>query len=213
MSELARFSGIVLAAGTSSRMPGAHKLLLPIGGEPIIRRTVCCVLEANPQELVVVTGYQEPGIREALAGLPVRFEANPAFEQGQMGSVAVGARALRLVADAVMVCLGDMALLAGEDYRELVRAFSGLSGRSILVPHFAGRRGNPVLLAWRHLPQLIRGYPKLGCRKLIDEHPQEVFAYAAAHDRFVFDVDTPEDYSRLVRRLGPVPRFAQDAVA
>ena len=51
-----RFSAVVLAAGASTRMAGQHKLLMPLAGEPVIRRTVRAVLGASPQELVVVTG-------------------------------------------------------------------------------------------------------------------------------------------------------------
>jgi len=200
-----RFSAIVLAAGASSRMRGVHKLLLPIGNEPLIRHTVRAVLEAKPQELIVVTGFQEPAIRSALAGLPIRMQSNPAFEQGQMSSVTAGLRALTLPADAVMVCLADMALLSSGDYRDLVEVFARRAGRSIVVPRFEGQRGNPVIIEWSHLPVLLSGQRNLGCRKLIADHPQEVFAYDAPHDGFVVDIDTPEDYARVVRRVG----FAQ----
>jgi len=195
------FSAIVLAAGTSSRMQGAHKLLLAVGAEPVIRRSVRAVLDAGPREVVVVTGYQEAEVRQALSGLPVRLLANRAFEDGQMSSVAAGAAALTRATDAVMVCLGDMVLLTGEDYRELVRAFAALSEKSILVPHFQGQRGNPVVIASWHLPKLLAGQRNLGCRKLVADHPDEVFAYEAAHDGFVSDLDTPQDYARILRRL------------
>ena len=199
------FSAVVLAAGSSSRMQGTHKLLLPIGGEPLIRRTVRAVLEANPLELVVVTGFQEPAIRAALQGLPIRLQSNPSFERGQMSSVTVGVRALTVSVDAVMVCLGDMALLTGEDYRELVEVFARRAERSIVVPRFEGQRGNPVVIAGGHLLQLLSDQRNLGCRKLIADYPQEVLAYDAPHDRFVVDIDTPEDYARVVRRVASLP--------
>ncbi|SPE27520.1 putative MobA-like protein [Burkholderiales bacterium] len=207
------FSAIVLAAGTSSRMQGAHKLLLPVGEEPVIRRTVRAVLDAGPQELVVVTGYREAAVRDALAGLPVRLQANRAFEDGQMSSVAAGVAALTQATDAVMVCLGDMVLLTGDDYRELVRAFAALRDQSILVPQFQGQRGNPVVIAQWHLPQLLAGQRNLGCRKLVADYPQEVFAYEAAHDRFVSDMDTPQDYERILRRLESAGGSAQGQIA
>jgi molybdenum cofactor cytidylyltransferase len=200
--EALRFSAIVLAAGTSSRMRGRHKLLLPVGGEPVIRRTVRTVLEAQPQEVVVVTGFQERAVSEALAGLPIRLQSNVQFAQGQMTSMAAGAAALGKPTDAVMVCLGDMVLLTCADYRELVDAFARLGDRSILVPHHQGQRGNPVVFAARHLPEVISGRRNPGCRRLIADYPEEVFVYESTHDRFVADMDTPEDYARMVDRLG-----------
>lgn len=204
-SATTSFSAIVLAAGTSSRMQGAHKLLLPIGGEPLIRHTVRAVLQARPRELIVVTGFQESAIRSALAQLAIRIQFNPFFEQGQMSSVTAGVRALTVPADAVMVCLGDMALLRGDDYRELVDVFARRDGRSIVVPRFEGQRGNPIVIDWSHLPQLLSAQRNLGCRKLIADYPQEVFAYDAPHDRFVVDIDTPEDYARVVGRVATAP--------
>jgi molybdenum cofactor cytidylyltransferase len=200
--EALRFSAIVLAAGTSSRMRGRHKLLLPVRGEPVIRRTVRTVLEAQPQEVVVVTGFQERAVGEALAGLPIRLQCNVQFAQGQMTSMAAGAAALSKPTDAVMVCLGDLVLLTCADYRELVDAFARLVDRSILVPHHQGQRGNPVVFAAWHLPEVISGRRNPGCRRLIADYPQEVFVHESTHDRFVADMDTPEDYARMMDRLG-----------
>jgi molybdenum cofactor cytidylyltransferase len=56
MSDV-RFSAVVLAAGLSSRMEGRHKLLLPVCGEPAVRRVVRAIVAAQPQEVVVVTGF------------------------------------------------------------------------------------------------------------------------------------------------------------
>lgn len=196
------FSAVVLAAGLSTRMQGRNKLLLLAGGQPVIRRTVGAVLGASPREVVVVTGFQAAEVGDAVAGLPIRLQFNRQFEEGQATSVVAGVAALAQVADAVMICLGDMALLEAADYRELIRAYVGMGDKTILVPHFEGRRGNPVVFAQRLAPEVVDGRRNPGCRRLIAEHPQDVFIYQAAHDRFVADVDTPQDYARVLGRLG-----------
>ena len=50
--------------------------------------------------------------------------------------------------------------------------------------------------------EVISGHVNPGCRKLIADHPDEVFIHEAAHDRFIVDMDTPEDYARILVRLG-----------
>lgn len=202
-----RFSAVVLAAGTSSRMQGRNKLLLPLGGEAAIRRTVRAVLAAGPQETVVVTGHSREAVEAALAGLPVRLQANPDFEDGQMGSVSTGVAALTRATDAVLVCLGDMALLRPQDYREIVAAHASHPEKSFLVPRVGGRRGNPVAIAEWRLPEIIAGRRNLGCRKLIDDNPEDVYAFEASNERFVLDMDTPEDYEAIAGRFA-----ADDAV-
>jgi molybdenum cofactor cytidylyltransferase len=138
------FSAVMLAAGTSTRMQGRHKLLLPMAGETVIRRSVRALLDAGPEEIVVVTGFNGLAVIHALDGLPLRFQFNPYYDQGQMTSVAVGVAALNAPCDVVMVCLADQVLLKPADYRELIDAYAAMPHGSILVPSFNGQRGNPL---------------------------------------------------------------------
>jgi molybdenum cofactor cytidylyltransferase len=202
------FSSVVLAAGLSSRMEGRHKLLLPVAGEPAVRRVVRAIVEAQPQEVVVVTGFNGRAIFDALAGLDVRFESNPRYREGQMTSVAAGVAALQAPCDAVMICLADQVLLDARDYRELADAYASMPRGSILVPWFNGARGNPVLFASSYAPEVVSGHVNPGCRKLIAEHGDDVFVYEAAHDRFTVDMDTPDDYARVVARLERSGQYA-----
>lgn len=100
--ESPAFSAVVLSAGLSSRMQGRHKLLLPIGAQPAVRRTVSALARAGPVEIVVVTGYGGQAVMDALDGLPVTFRNNPRYQDGQMSSVAVGVAALNAPCSAVM---------------------------------------------------------------------------------------------------------------
>ncbi|HEX6138826.1 MAG TPA: nucleotidyltransferase family protein [Casimicrobiaceae bacterium] len=197
-----RWSAVVLAAGTSSRMAGRHKMLLPIGGKPVIRHTVERILEASPQELVVVTGHRGRDVMAALADLPIALQPNPRYEEGQMTSAAIGAGALTTATDAVMMCLGDMVLLEPRDYAELVTAYLERTDRSIVIPYFGGERGNPILFAASYVHEVAVGERRIGCRKLANQYPDDVFRYEAAHDRFTTDMDTLDDYARALDRLG-----------
>jgi molybdenum cofactor cytidylyltransferase len=195
------FSAVVLAAGLSSRMQGQHKLLLPVDGQPAVRRTVSALAAAGPEEIVVVTGFRGRAVMEALVDLPVTFQSNPRYEEGQMTSVAAGVAALRAPCSVVLVCLADQVLLETADYRELIDAFAAMPRGSILIPVFNGQRGNPVAFSASYAAEVISGHVNPGCRKLIAEHPDEVFIHEAAHDRFVIDMDTPEDYAVILARF------------
>ena len=197
-----RWSAVVLAAGTSSRMEGRHKMLLPIGDKPVIRHTVEQILEAGPKEVVVVTGYRGRDVMAALAHVPVGLQPNSRYEEGQMTSAAIGAGALTQATDAVMMCLGDMVLLEPRDYLELVTAYLEKTDRSIVIPYFNDRRGNPILFASSYVHEVAIGERRIGCRKLANQYPDDVYRYEAAHDRFTTDMDTPEDYARILARMG-----------
>ncbi|CAG9168436.1 Bifunctional protein GlmU [Cupriavidus laharis] len=199
------FSAVLLAAGLSARMGGPHKLLMEIGGQPVVRRTAIALLDAGPAEVVVVTGHHREAVQAALHGLPLRFWFNPRYADGQMTSVAAGVASLAQPCDVVLVCLADQVLLTAADYLEIVHAFAGRPHGSIVVPWHAGQRGNPVAFAAWHAPQVIGGQVNPGCRHLIADHPDEVFVHQAAHARFTTDLDTPEDFARISALFSAAP--------
>jgi molybdenum cofactor cytidylyltransferase len=194
-------SAVVLAAGLSSRMGGPHKLLLDVNGEPMLRRVVRAVLTVASAEVVVVTGYQAEDIRAVLSGLAVRFAHNPDFAAGQPGSVVTGVRALTAFCHAVMIAPGDQPLLTPAALGRLIAAYAKApEGRSILVPASGGKRGNPVLFAARHIPEIQAGDLRVGDRRLIESYPDRVALIEMADDAFIRDCDTPEDYAAMTRR-------------
>ena len=197
-----RWSAVVLAAGNSSRMEGRHKMLLPMGDKPVVRHTVERILAADPLEVVVVTGFKGGDVMQALLDLPVALQPNPRYEEGQMTSAAIGVGALTKATDVVMMCLGDMVLLESRDYIELVEAYRNKTDRSILIPYFGDQRGNPIVFASSYVHEVAMGKRHIGCKKLANEYPEDVFRYDAKHDRFTSDMDTPAEYRRMLERLG-----------
>ena len=199
---MTRVSAVVLAAGLSSRMGGPHKLLLDVGGEPMLRRVVRAVLGVSPAEVVVVTGYRAEEITAALDGLAVRFVHNADFAEGQPGSVVAGVRSLAVACDAVMIVLGDQPLLTREALGRLIAAFrTAPEGRSMIVPASGGRRGNPVLFAAHQIADIRSGAMKLGCGRLIETYPDRVALIEMADDAFVQDCNTPADYATMQAAL------------
>ena len=196
-----RFSAVVLAAGQSTRMGGANKLLLPFGDEPLVRRTVRTVLAAGMQETVVVTGWQGREVMRAVVDLPVTVQPNLRYEDGQMRSVVAGVAALTQATDAILVCPGDLALLRTEDLEELMDVYLAHPASSIVIPRHQGERGNPIVFAAAYAPEVAAGRRLIGCRRLAQAYPEETFWHEAAHERFTTDCDTPESYQRLLHLL------------
>jgi choline kinase len=80
--------GVILAAGAALRLrpftDGLPKTLLPVGGEPILGRTLRALLANGLGEAVIVTGYRSAQVRNYVAasfpGLAVTFIHNPVYE-------------------------------------------------------------------------------------------------------------------------------------
>jgi molybdenum cofactor cytidylyltransferase len=195
-----RVSVVVLAAGLSARMGDSPKLLLDVGGAPMIRRTVQNVLDFAPAETVVVTGHLAEKIEAALNGLPVRHVRNPEYRQGQPTSVAAGVRALSAPCDAIIIMLGDQPLVTADHLRRLSSAYAQLDRESIVVPYHKDKRGNPILIAARHISTVISGGLNIGCRRLVETQSADVCRAQFDSDVYVVDCDTPDDYRRLLNR-------------
>jgi len=202
------FSAVVLAAGLSRRMGAPNKLLLSIHGEPMIRHVVRQVLGAGFREVVVVLGHQATEVEAALAPLAasggsphVRTVLNTAYESGQVSSVRAGLGALRERCDAVMMCLGDQPLLTSEDLRALKSAFELRPRGSIVVPMVGSQRGNPVVLDWQSATETLARGTNIGCRNFMDENEGRVYAWQAASDHFIRDIDQPAEYQALLLQM------------
>jgi molybdenum cofactor cytidylyltransferase len=187
-------AGLVLAAGLSRRM-GRAKLLLPLDGVPLVRTSVEG-LQAYVGDLIVVTPPDDGALRIALHGIPVRFVINPRPEDGQSTSIAIGARALTAGTDAVIVALGDQPRLPHGIVRDLLQLFA-TSGKPIAAPVYRGVQGTPVVFATSVFDELRVLEGDAGARAVVRKDPSRV-ATLLVDAEMPFDVDTPEDYARLV---------------
>jgi molybdenum cofactor cytidylyltransferase len=189
---------IVPAAGMSARM-GQNKLLLTFHGKPLIAHAVDTLLASAIDEVVVVLGHEADNVREKLKGKKVRFVENPNYREGLSTSVRAGVGVVAH-ASAIMIYLADQPLLEPEEVNSLIRAFveARKANKSIVVPFFRGRRGNPVILDSAYKEAILDVAGDTGCRRVIKRNPDQVFVVEMETDHVVRDVDTIEEYERLV---------------
>lgn len=190
---------IVLAAGASSRM-GVSKASLTTGpGGPTFLESIRDALREAGVRIVrvVVATEGAPGEETVLNSDPSR---------GMLSSVQCGLRALPPVVDAVLVWPVDHPFVTAATVTALIDSF--LSARPpIVVPTFGGRRGHPVLFAWRVVPELLAADLNAGARAVVHAHPERL-DLAVGDPGIVADIDTPEDYRRI---LGADPAARSEA--
>ena len=184
-------AAVVLAAGLSRRMGADNKLLLDMGGKPLLRWAGEAAAGSKASQLIVVTGHQSTKVRDVVADLDPQFVENPDYADGLGTSVAAGVAALGPGVDAVLVVLGDMPTLTATDLDRLIASFDPENGREIVVPVVDGKRGNPVLWGQRFFPDLCDLDGDQGGRALISENADAVVKVEMGAG-IRLDVDTPQ---------------------
>jgi molybdenum cofactor cytidylyltransferase len=195
---------IILAAGRSRRM-GTQKLLLPVGGRPLIARVVDEVLRSPVDRVFVVVGADAPRITEAIPDHRVSFVPNPLENAEMLDSVRAGLRALPPECAAALIVLGDQPCLSAELVATLVRAFRE-AHHGILVPVHRGRRGHPLLLAMRYREEMLNSHDAAGLRGLLETHKDDLLEVETGTDDILEDMDEPADYVRFAARFAASSR-------
>lgn len=191
-------AGIILAAGAASRM-GQPKLLLPWKGRALIHHAAHTALAAGLDPVIVVAGARMLEIQTDLTDLPVEVIHNPAWENGQSTSVGTGIRALPERTTAAMFLLGDQPYVSVELIQALRQTY--IQDRpTILAPFVGGKRSNPVLFDGSIFEALCALQGDAGARSIFAQYPPSPLAWQ--DDRLLFDIDTPEDYQRLLKDSG-----------
>ena len=122
---------------------------------------------------------------------------NDDFAAGLSTSLKAGIGALGEDVDGAVVCLGDMPRIAPAHIDRLIAAFNPVEGRSIVVPTWQGKRGNPVLWGRAHFQEFGALAGDVGARHLIGQHADELVEVAMEDAASQIDVDTPEALAAL----------------
>ena len=190
-----RIAAVVLAAGLSSRM-GGNKLLLPVAGEPIVRRVAEAALASRATHVIVVTGHNAPAVSAALLGLDIQIVENREFARGLSESLKCGLRNLPADCDGTLILLGDMPYVSAPLLNKLIEAFDPAGQHTICVPVRRGRRGNPVLWGRSFFPELLALHGDKGAKPILEAHNNAVCEVEATDDGVLIDIDTPEDLKK-----------------
>lgn len=197
-----QIAAVVLAAGRSSRMAPANKMLAPVDGVPMVARVVDAVRASQAGPVIVVVGNDAARVKAALARHDVRFVENPDYASGLSTSVRAGLGALPADADGALFVLGDMPRVTPAHIDRLIAAFNPVEGRSICIPTHRAKRGNPVLWGARFFAELGALTGDTGARGLITQHMDQVCEVEMADDGVLIDVDTPDALASLQREAG-----------
>lgn len=186
---------VIPAAGASSRMRGADKLLERVDGMPLLRRQTERALQSGCPVMVALP--VKSARHDALKGLNVTIVTVRDAAEGMGATLRTAALfAARHAPDRpMMILLPDVPGIGPFDIRTVVARFEA-EGRDKVVraTDETGRPGTPLIVP----PRLIERFTALtgddGGRKALEG--EEIVTVSLSGTRATDDLDTPEDWTR-----------------
>src|SRR3989440_2957288 len=195
-------AGVVLAAGASERM-GRPKALLDCRGGPFAVRILEALEALDVKSRVVVLGPDAARIRPSLATHDCIIVENPDLAGEAIGSLRAALAALDAIRPSGVVAWPvDLPHVRVATLERLLEAHRR-TGAPAVMPSFAERRGHPVIWDRALFPELVTSdaATRHGARAVLTAHEQEIITVPVDDPAVIDDLNTPEDYERLVREL------------
>jgi len=195
-------AGVVLAAGRSARM-GTPKPLLDFRGRPFIIR-ILEALEALDLKLrLVVLGPDAMRVTPILAPHDCVIVETPDVATGPIGSLRAALAALKpLRAAAVLAWPVDLPHVRLATVERLIDAYAR-GGPPAVAPSFGMRRGQPVIWDASLFGEIetSEAATRHGVNAVLHAHASRLVTVTVDDPAVLDDVNTPEDYERLVREV------------
>ncbi len=189
-----KIGAVIVAAGMSSRMD-KDKRLMKIGNMTLAERVVINFQRVGVKDIAVVTGCQAEQVEKALHRFGVVFLRNENYKTTKMlDSVKIGLEYLGSRCDRIFVCPVDVPFFTEQTMRMLLNQ----TGK-VVFPCYKGRGGHPVCFEAALVPSILAYQGDGGLRGALDSLGVDPVKVQVDDEGVVTDVDTPEDYRRLLK--------------
>jgi len=192
------FAGVVLAAGASSRM-GRDKALLPWLGGTFLSAAIRA-LQPLSDLVIVVAGANAADLAPIVNAHAAFMVVNPRPERGQFSSLQIGLQeVLNRGRDAAIVTLVDRPAPNVATIEQTKNDFLS-AGDEIwgVVPEFAGRHGHPIVIRREMITAFLDAPVTSSAREVEHSLPQHIRYLPVADPLVAVNVDTPEDFQKLM---------------
>ncbi len=209
-SQQPHISGILLAAGLSTRM-GEPKQLLPFADSTIVETVVDNMLDAKFSEVIVVVGHCAEQIQEKITDRAVKTVFNPDYHAGMLTSVQTGVHSLNLPNEinprdvstftnrnAFSLMLVDQPFISTALIDKVIDAYAHTT-KGIVLPSYNYRRGHPVIFNQKYVDKILSlGLNSDGVRTLYKTYSEDIQYVEVDTDAVLRDIDYKEDYERAL---------------
>ena len=195
-------AGVVLAAGASERM-GRPKALLDFRGRPFAVRILEALEALDLKARVVVLGPDAARVRPSLAPHECVIVENPDVAGEAIKSLRAALAALEPIRPSgILAWPVDLPHVRVATLERLLEAHRR-TGAHAVVPSFAEQRGQPVIWDQALFAELATSAAATrdGAGAVLAAHELDLVTVAVDDPAVIDDLNTPEDYERLIREV------------
>ncbi len=190
---------IILAAGPSLRL-GKPKQLLVYQGKTLVVNIVEEAQKANLNPVVVVTGASSDSVSRELENKNVEIVYNDRWQTGMASGIVAGVSkilALSPETDSLIIAVCDQPFVSAALFGQLMKMKTE-QNKGIVGSAYAGTIGTPVLFGKTYFEKLLLLQGGEGAKKILNTHRADLAC--VNFNQGSIDVDTTEDYDRLLLR-------------
>lgn len=190
-------TGVLLAAGTSSRMGSQNKLLLEYRGSTVIEATLGHLADSRVDDIVIVCGYQKARIERVLAGRLTTGEQlvyNRRYRFGRAESIKCAIRRIKGRADAALFMVADKPDVSTALINRAISRYCKDRPAVLYVETPAGR-GHPIIFSNAVFRDLLTLHGDCVGDELVEKYEND--AVRLRDQAVQVDIDDEGDYRRL----------------
>jgi len=206
MSRAPSYCGVILAAGSSSRM-GRDKALLPWPADSTKGTFLSGAMDtliAITDLVIVIAGENEPALRSAVYSRAGFLLTNPEPSRGQFSSLRIGLQAvLDHGRDGAVVMLVDRPPVKLDTVKLLVQTLNDALEEGVwaVAPQFQGKHGHPLVLGRELIEAMLRAPAESTAKQVREANASHVRYLEVEDANVVLNVNTPEEYARASQNL------------
>ena len=185
-----KISGLILAAGDSSRL-GQPKQLLNINGRTLLQH-VEQQLYPLCDDLLVVLGHAHERMGRQLH--QARTLINSEWQKGMGHSLKTGFKELSSSSDAILVALSDQPFIPTQHYQQLITCARQNTGH-LISSQYAGHRGVPAAIGEDYFTAVQALSDEHGARSLLRQNLPNHISFPCAEA--ASDIDTQSQADAL----------------
>lgn len=200
------YAGVILAAGSSSRM-GKDKALLDWHGKTFLIAAIESLVPFT-QMVIVVGGANSEALKPGVWSQSASLVTNPDPARGQFSSLRIGLQeVLNHGRDAAIITHVDRPPASPSTIQALQVAFGfhSKAGKWAIVPQYGEKHGHPIV-AGREMIEAFLKADAATTARAVEHANQDRIVYLPVEDaNVVANVNTPEEYAALTSPSSPIP--------